>query len=114
MSSCSQPLSRAIDPSLAPEGEEFTPLSGVLLATAACLVIALVLLGVASRKSSRLRWSALPFWMGVLVAPSFVLGGALAEINERLLEIPLVVFAIGWLALGYSMWQSVGQISARA
>ena len=34
--------------------------------------------------------------------PSFLAGGALSEIDERLLEIPLVVFAIGWILLGYS------------
>ncbi len=106
-------VASAIEPSLAPEGEAFTPLSGVLLATAACLVVALVLLGLASRKSRRLRWSPLPLRMGILVVPGFLLGGALGEINERLLEIPLVVFALGWLALGYSMWQSIGATSIR-
>ena len=106
-------VARAIDPTLAPEGKESTPLSAVLLATAACLVTALLLLGVASLRSRSLRWSPLPFWMGALVVPGFVFGGALAAIDERLLEIPLVVFALGWLALGYSMWQSTGPGSTR-
>ncbi len=102
-------IARAIDPTLAPEGEAFTPLSVVLLATAVCLVAALVLLGLASRRSRRLRWSALPFWMGILVVPGLLLGGALAEVNERLLEIPLVLFALAWMPLGYSMWHSITQ-----
>jgi len=96
----------AIDPALAPEGEEFAPLSVVLVATALCLLGALVLLGLTSRRSRRLRWSALPFWMGVLCVPALLAGGALSEIDERLLEIPLVPFAIGWILLGYSMWHS--------
>ena len=100
-----------IDPDLAPEGEEFAPLSVVLLATALCLLSALVLLGLASRRSRRLRWSALPFWMGVLCVPAVLAGGALSEIDERLLEIPLVLFAIGWILLGYSMWHSTTSIS---
>lgn len=107
-------VARALDPGLAPEGQEFTPLSAVMLATSACLVAALVLLGLASRRSRRLRWSALPFWMGVLVVPGLMLGGALAELDERLLEIPLVAFALGWIAVGHSMWQSTRPITAEA
>ncbi len=103
---------RVVAPALAPQGEEFTPLSALTLGSALCVVSALVLLGLVSRRSGRLRWRALPFWMGVLLVPGFLAGGALAEIDERLLEVPLVLFAIAWIALGCSMWRSAG--TARA
>jgi uncharacterized membrane protein YgdD (TMEM256/DUF423 family) len=96
-------IADAVNPSLAPSGEEFTVLSAVQMAAALCLLAALVLLGLAGR---RRHWTALPFWMGILVVPGLLAGGALSATDERLLEIPLVLFAIGWMALGYVMWRS--------
>lgn len=100
-------VGRLIAPALAPVGEGFAPLSVVQLAAALCLLCALLLLGLASRRSRRLRWSALPFWMGALLVPALLAGGALAEVDDRLLELPLVLFAIGWMLLGYSMWHPI-------
>ena len=47
------------------------------------------------------HWPApLAWWMGVAMVPAVVVGGALAEIDERLLEIPLVCLGITWMVVG--------------
>lgn len=99
-------IADAVAPSLSPKGEEFTVLSAVMVAAALCLLAALVLLGLAGRRAQGRHWTALPLWMGVLAVPGFLVGGLLSALNERLLEIPLVLFAIGWMSLGYAMWRS--------
>lgn len=48
-------------------------------------------------------WSALPLAMG-LGGPLLILaGGGLALMNERLLEIPIVLVGLAWMLLGYSV-----------
>lgn len=42
----------------------------------------------------------LTFWIGVGTVPALLIGGVLAEINERLLEIPLVCLALAWMLVG--------------
>jgi hypothetical protein len=48
-------------------------------------------------------WSALPFYLGCIYVLSLPVGGALAAIDERLLEIPLLAVALGWIALAGRM-----------
>ena len=33
-----------------------------------------------------------------------LIGGVLSELSERLLEVPLVAFALGWIAMGALIW----------
>ena len=33
-------------------------------------------------------------------------GGILSELSERLLELPLVVFALGWIVIGCLIWST--------
>src|SRR3990170_2676524 len=48
-------------------------------------------------------WSALPLALG-LGGPLLILaGGGLALINERLLEIPIVLVGLAWMLLGYAV-----------
>lgn len=48
-------------------------------------------------------WSALPLSVG-LGGPRLILaGGGLALVNERLLEIPIVLVGLAWMLLGYSV-----------
>lgn len=43
----------------------------------------------------------LTFWTGVATLPALAVGGALAEVDERLLEIPLVCVGLAWMLVGW-------------
>ena len=66
-------------------------------------IVGLVLLGVVARRAGIFPppWHRLPFVMG-LATPVLlsVVGGMLSEIDERLLEVPLVLVAAAWIRLG--------------
>ena len=67
--------------------------------------LGLVLVGAAILQAGVFRppWSALPLAMG-LGGPLLILaGGGLALMNERLLEIPIVLVGLAWMLLGYSV-----------
>lgn len=59
-------------------------------------------------------WSTWPFYLGCLYIVSMPVGGALAGIDERLLEVPLIAVAIGWIALAGRMASDtlLGRLSA--
>lgn len=87
-----------------PAGEDdFTTLSLVIAGAGLSFIAGLVLLGIAARRSLVLprRWRTLPLAVGVFAVPGVMIGGgALATLNERLLEVPLVAFALGWVVIG--------------
>ncbi len=43
----------------------------------------------------------LTFWVGVATLPALLVGGMLAEADERLLEIPLVCLGLAWMLVGW-------------
>jgi hypothetical protein len=45
------------------------------------------------------RWSTIPFALAATMLIGLPIGGALSEIDERLLEIPLLVVSLGWTLL---------------
>ncbi len=74
-------------------------------------VTSLLLLGSACRRSGGLPapWARLPWIMGLALVPSMtVVGGLLAAIHERLLELPIVAYGIAWVLLGYAMLAAPG------
>lgn len=76
--------------------------SGIAI-TALGTVLGLLLLGKAARVARLFpgRWRSLPLALGLSTIPAVsVVGGALEAIHERLLELPLVVIALGWILLG--------------
>jgi hypothetical protein len=88
-------------------GEEGFPI-GVIIALAALSILAgLVLLGMAVRRTEALpgRWRSLPLAMGAAVIPLLMVGGILETLDERLLEIPIVLLGLAWSALGYAIWR---------
>jgi len=94
---------------LLPAGEdEFTPISLVIAGASLSLVAALVLLGAATRRVQAFPtpWKTLPLAMGILIVPGIAIGGILSQLNERLLEIPLVAFALAWVLTGYLIWSA--------
>jgi len=40
-----------------------------------------------------------------------IVGGILESISERLLDIPLVLFASAWIALGYAIWTTPADVA---
>lgn len=76
--------------------------SGIAV-TALATVVGLVLLGVAARRARVFpgRWRSLAVLLGLCTVPALtVVGGALQAVHERLLELPLVAVAVGWILLG--------------
>lgn len=67
--------------------------------------IGLVLLGSATLRARIFPspWSALPVVMGFGGPLLILVGGGLALINERLLEVPIVLIGFAWMLLGYSV-----------
>ena len=88
--------------SVDPDAEGVVP--GVAIAGSALATVAgLVLLGLVARRAEIFRppWHRLPLLLGIATPLLFtVVGGVLAAINERLLEVPLVLAAAAWVRLG--------------
>lgn len=100
-------LARAFAADLLPAGEDdFTPLSPVIAATGLSTLAGLILLGLATRRTEVMPpgWRSLPLAMGVLIVPGMMVAGIVSELSERLLEIPLVLFGLGWVLLGFAIW----------
>ena len=80
--------------------ESFSPVTfGTFLANLA----ALIFLGIATRRTAALPapWRSPPLAIGILTFPLLVVGGVLESISGRLLELPLLVIAVGWIWTGY-------------
>lgn len=57
------------------------------------------------------RWRFLPLVLGFGIIPAIAVGVILeGALGERYLEIPLVIIAAGWIALGYRMGASRAQL----
>ncbi len=86
--------------------DEAFPLNATIPLTALSIFVGLVLLGIAVRRADALpgRWRSLPLAIGAGGFPlMIVVGGVLEALSERLLEIPLVVLGLAWIALGYAI-----------
>ena len=71
--------------------------------TALATVVGLVLLGMAAKRAHLFpgRWRSFALVLGLCIVPGLmVVGGTLESLHERLLEVPLVAIAFGWIALG--------------
>jgi len=97
---------------LATTDDEGFPLSATIPLTALSIFAALVLLGIAVRRADALpgRWRSLPLAIGAGAVPMLMVGGILEGLSERLLEIPLVVLGLAWIALGYAIWTHVPDV----
>ena len=72
---------------------------------------ALLALGVAVRRAGALApgYASLPWAMGIAAIPLLMVGGALETVSERLLELPIALLGLGWIALGTALWSAVEQ-----
>ena len=55
------------------------------------------------------HWSAIPVALAATMLIGLPVGGALSEIDERLLEIPLLAVALGWILLGLTFWRDASE-----
>jgi len=69
-----------------------------LAISSVALLIGLLMLARNRRWPARLAW-----WIGVAMVPALVVGGMLSEIDERLLEIPIVFLGMAWMTVGWAM-----------
>jgi hypothetical protein len=102
-------------PGLAPEGEEFAPLSIPIVLAATSLLSALALLGLSVRRARLLPgvWRNLPLAMAIALPPLILAFAAVAAIIEaavggrdtgdRVFEIPILLFGASWVVLGYRL-----------
>lgn len=80
---------------------EHVAVNVAILAATLLVLAALFLVGGVVRRQQVLgRWSRLPRRLAFWTVPLVLAGGLLSALNERLLEVPLLVLGLGWLWLG--------------
>lgn len=92
-------------------GDDTPAVFGATLGVATlALVASLSLLGLVARRTVRrgtiLR--NLPLALGVLFIPLILLGGVMSVASERLLEVPLVLLGLAFVALGATLIRHAG------
>lgn len=98
-----------------PHEDTATVLTPFIVAAALGTVVALVLLGIETRRTDALpgRWRTFPLALGLAVVPLTAVGGALEAVDERLLEPPILLMGLGWLALGWLVGRRAGPTPVR-
>lgn len=75
--------------------------NGLFFLANLAVVVALYLVGRRVRHQAALgRRSGLPRRIGLWTVPAVLAGGLLAEVQDRLLELPILLLGLAWLTLG--------------
>jgi len=92
---------------LMPREDSVTVLTPFIVLAGLGAFAGLLLLGLAVRRTRALPgpWRTLPLALAVSAVPLLMLGGALEVVSERLLEVPIVLLGVGWVALGVVLAQ---------
>lgn len=86
-----------------------SPLEPAIALSTLATIATLLIVGLRSRPGSRLGFSNEPqVALGIVIAMALtvVVGGPLSEINERLLELPLLAVGVLWLWFAKVTWTS--------
>ncbi len=105
-------LARAIGgAAVEPSDDEITVLTPFIAIGGFGAFAALLALGLAARRARALPapYTSLPWAMGIAAIPLLIIGGALAAVDERLLELPVALLGLGWIALSAAMWSAAEQ-----
>lgn len=94
-----------------PSDAEITVLTPLIAIGGFGAFAALLALGLAARRARVLAapYTSLPWAMGLAAIPLLIVGGALEALNERLLELPIALLGLGWIALGAALWSAAEQ-----
>lgn len=94
-----------------PTDDEITVLTPFIAIGGFGAFAALIVLGAVVRRAGALPspYTSLPWAMGLGAIPLLIVGGALAAVSERLLEIPIALLGLGWIAVGTAMWNAASQ-----
>ena len=96
-----------------PDEDSLTPLTPFIVLAGLGPFVGLVLLGIATLRARAMPapWSVLPLVMGAGAVPLMLVGGVLELVNERLVEVPIVLFGFAWVLLGYSVWSGKDKVT---
>lgn len=99
--------------SVEPTEQEITALTPFLAIAGFGAFAALFTLGVAVRRAGALAapYTSLPWAMGLAAIPLLIVGGALETVSERLFELPIALFGLGWIAVGVALWSAAPRVS---
>ncbi len=99
--------------SVEPSEDEITLLTPFIAIAGFGTFAALFALGVAVRRAGALAapYTSLPWAMGLAAIPLLIVGGALDAVSERLFELPIALFGLGWIALGVALWSVPPRVS---
>lgn len=94
-----------------PSDDEITVLTPFIAIGGFGAFAALLALGLAARRGRALSapYTSLPWAMGLAAIPLLIAGGAAEAVNERLLELPIALLGLGWIALGAALWSAAQQ-----
>ena len=83
--------------------------SAFMLVAGIAPVVGLLIVGLAARRTRNLsrRTRTVSLFIGLGFIPLLVMGGILETVNERLLEVPLILLAGAWMGLGVAMQQGM-------
>lgn len=94
-----------------PTNDEVTVLTPFIAIGGFGTFAALAVLGVVVRRAGALSapYTSLPCAMGVAAIPLLIVGGALEAVSGRLLELPIALLGLGWIAIGAALWNPAPQ-----
>lgn len=93
-----------------PTEERVTPITPFIVLGGFGAIGSILLVGLAVRRARPFggRLDVLPLAIGVGAVPAILLGAALGQVNERLIEVAVVAIGLAWIVLGRALVRAGG------